>query len=141
GLGSALFALAAAAAVSAPILRVLGSLGPVSVAAASLFMILASIPMGMILPLLVARASGDGLRAAGLLYACNTLGAALAVLLTGFVLLPSFGNQRTLWAASALLALLGAALRRGPAPMAGTAVTPELPLPRAAKLILVVYGV
>jgi len=141
GLGTMLFALAAAAAVSAPVLRALGSLGPVSVVAASVFMILASIPMGMIVPLLVARSSGEGFRSAGLLYACNTLGSAGAVLLTGFVLLPAFGNQRTLWAASAVLALLGATLRKAPATSPADSATPAGPLPRAAKLILLVYGV
>jgi spermidine synthase len=136
-----LFALAAAAAVSAPILRVLGLLGAFSIVAASLFMILASIPMGTIVPLLVARSRGDGLRAAGWLYACNTLGAAAAVLLTGFALLPAFGNQKTLWGAAALLALLGLLLRRGGEAGPAEPAAPAAPLPRAAKMILLVYGI
>jgi spermidine synthase len=136
-----LMALVSGAVLSAPILRALGSLGPLSVAAASLFMILASIPMGMIVPLLVARCEGDGLRAAGALYAASTLGSAAAVLLTGFVLLPAFGNQRTLWAASAALALLGALFCKGSVAAPPGAAAPAPPLPRAAKMILLVYGV
>jgi spermidine synthase len=132
-----LYGLAGAAAVSAPLLRVLGG----SVALASVFMVLAAIPMGTVVPLLVARSQGDGLKAAGLLYACNTLGSALAVLLTGFVLLPAMGNQKTLWAAAGLLALLGVAFRKGAAPAPAAPAAPAEPLPRAAKLILLVYGV
>jgi len=136
-----LFALAAASAVSTPILRVVGSFGPLSASAASLFMIAASIPMGMIVPLLVARSEGDGLRAAGLLYACNTLGSAAAVLATGFLLLPALGNQKTLWAAAALLALLGAGFRRRVEATPPAPAAPAAPLPRAAWTILIVYGV
>src|SRR5262245_9670556 len=88
----ALAAGAAVAAVSPPILRVLGLLGRFSVVAASLFMIAASIPMGTVVPLLVARSGSEGVRVAGRLYAWNTLGSAAAVLLTGFVLLPALGN-------------------------------------------------
>lgn len=139
---SLLLILAGLAAISAPLLHVLGLLGPVSVLATSVFMILASIPMGMIVPLLVARSEGDGLRAAGSLYAWNTLGSAAAVLLTGFVLLPALGNQKTLWSAAALLVVLGLCFRRraaAPAPV-GEAAVPT-PLPRAATMILLVYGV
>src|SRR6185295_11844248 len=140
-LGLLLGVLALLSALSSPILRGLGSLGGFSVVAASLFMIVASIPMGMFVPLLVARSGGDGLRAAGLLYACNTLGSALAVLVTGFVLLPALGNLKTLLAAAALLGLLGALfLKRGPATPAEPAA-PAAPLPRAAKIILLVYGI
>jgi len=96
GLDGMLLALAAVAAVSPPILRVLGLLGGFSVVAASLFMIAASIPMGTVVPLLVARSGSEGVRAAGRLYAWNTLGSAAAVLLTGFVLLPALGNRATL---------------------------------------------
>src|SRR5262245_18945635 len=53
-LGPMLLALAAAAAVSAPLLGLLGS-GPGSVVIVSLLMIAAAIPMGMIVPLLVER--------------------------------------------------------------------------------------
>src|SRR5262245_2009487 len=112
GLDGMLFALAAISAVSPPILRVLGLLGDFSVVAASIFMIAASIPMGTIVPLLVARSGSEGLRAAGRLYAWNTLGSAAAVLLTGFVLLPALGNRVTLWSCSAVLAILGAFCRR-----------------------------
>jgi spermidine synthase len=104
-------------------------------------MIAASIPMGMIVPLLVARSEGDGLRAAGLLYASNTLGSAAAVLLTGFVLLPLLGNQKTLWVAAALLLVLGIAFRKRASTAPLEAAAPAAPLPRRATFILLVYGV
>lgn len=136
-LGAALLALAAAAALSSPIIRALGSLGPVSVGAASLFMIAASIPMGMAVPLLAGRCGGH----AGALYAANTLGSAVAVLLTGFVLLPALGNQKTLWAAAAVLAALGAVLHRSRSTAVAEAAAPAAPLDRSSKAILLVYGV
>jgi spermidine synthase len=135
-LGRMLLALAAAAGVSAPFLGLLGS-GPGSVVIASVFMIAAAIPMGMIVPLLVERTGGS----AGVLYACNTLGSAVAVVLTGFVLLPALGNLKTLLAAAVVLALLGACfLKSRPAASAGPDA-PAAPLPRAAKRILFVYAV
>jgi hypothetical protein len=141
GLDGMLFSLAAVAAVSPPILRVLGLLSGFSVVAASLFMAVASVPMGAIVPLLVARSGSDGVRAAGRLYAWNTLGSAAAVLLTGFVLLPLLGNRATLWSAAAVLALLGFACRRG----AVAAPSPEPagaePLSVRTKLVLLLYGV
>ena len=140
-LDAILYGLAGAAALSAPLLRALGSMGAASVVLASVFMVLAAVPMGMVVPLLVGRSQGDGLKAAGLLYACNTLGSAVAVLLTGFVLLPAMGNQKTLWAAAGLLALLGVAFRKGAGPAPAEAAAPAAPLPRAAKLMLLVYGV
>lgn len=141
GLGIVLGLLAGVSAISAPALRVLGSLGPVAVAAAAIFVTVTSIPMGMIVPLLVARAEGDGLRAAGVIYAANTLGSAAAVLLSGFVLLPRLGNQWTLWAASGGLALL-AAVSRGKRVRAEEAMAqPDSRLPRSAKIILLLYGI
>ncbi|MBI3856403.1 MAG: hypothetical protein HY293_12010 [Planctomycetes bacterium] len=140
-LDAVLFVLAAVAALSAPLLRGLGSLGGFSVVAASLFMIAATIPMGMIVPLLVARSGGDGLRAAGLLYAVNTLGSAVAVLLTGFILLPAIGNRATLWAAAALLAILGACLRKGAPAAEAPADSAAGPLPVRAKFVLLLYVV
>jgi len=141
GLDGMLFALAAVAAVSPPILRVLGLLGGFSVVAASLFMIVASIPMGTVVPLLVARSGSDGVRAAGRLYAWNTLGSAAAVLLTGFVLLPALGNRATLWSASAVLVVLGFLCRKGAAPTEAPASGPSEPLSARAKVVLLLYGV
>src|SRR5262245_18717675 len=136
-----LFGLAAVAAVSPMILRVLGLLGGFSVVAASLFMIAASIPMGTIVPLLVARSGSEGVRAAGRLYAWNTLGSAAAVLLTGFVLLPALGNRATLWSAAGVLALLGLGCRRIAAPAVAPEVSSFGPLPARAKVVLLLYGV
>jgi spermidine synthase len=140
-LDAMLFALAGAAALSAPLLRILGSLGAASAVAASVFMVLAAVPMGTVVPLLVARSQGDGLKAAGLLYAWNTLGSAAAVLLTGFVLLPALGNLKSLCAAAGVLGLLGVAFRKGPAAAPAEAAAPAAPLPRVARMILFVYGV
>src|SRR6185436_11860766 len=136
GLDGMLLALAAVAAVSPPILRVLGLLGGFSVVAASLFMIAASIPMGTVVPLLVARSGSEGVRAAGRLYAWNTLGSAAAVLLTGFVLLPALGNRATLWSASAVLVVLGFLCRRGSAPADVPAAPSSAPLSARTKVIL-----
>jgi spermidine synthase len=135
-LGPMLLVLAGVTAVSAPLLGLLGS-GPVSAVLAALFMIAAAIPMGTFVPLLVERAGGS----AGLLYACNTLGSAAAVLLTGFVLLPAFGNRTTLWTASALLVALGACFLKSRPAVPAASAPPAAPLPRAAKLILFVYTV
>src|SRR5262245_28161902 len=141
GLDGMLFALAAVAAVSPPILRVLGLLGGVSVVAASIFMIAASIPMGTIVPLLVARSGSDGVRAAGRLYAANTLGSAAAVLLTGFVLLPALGNRATLWSAAAVLMVLGLLCRRPASVAEAPSAVPTEPLAARTKLVLLLYGV
>jgi spermidine synthase len=140
-LDAVLFGLAGAAVASAPLLRMLGSGGAVSVAASSVFMVLAAVPMGTVVPLLVGRSQGDGLKAAGLLYAWSTLGSALGVLLTGFVMLPAMGNQKTLWAAAGLLSLLGAAFRKGRAAAPPEPAAPAAPLARAARMILLLYGV
>src|SRR6185503_16115087 len=141
GLDGMLFALAAVAAVSPPILRVLGLLGGFSVVAASLFMIVASIPMGTVVPLLVARSGSEGVRSAGRLYAWNTLGSAAAVLITGFVLLPAFGNRATLWSAAAILGVLGFLCRKGRAPADVPAAPASEPLSGRTKTVLLLYGV
>ena len=141
GLDGMLFSLAAVAAVSPPILRVLGLLGGFSVVAASIFMIAASIPMGTIVPLLVARSGSDGVRAAGKLYAASTLGSAVAVLLTGFVLLPAFGNRATLWSAAAVLALLALLVRRSAPVAEAPGAAPAGPLPARTQVVLLLYGV
>jgi spermidine synthase len=140
-LGVALLVQAAAAAVSAPVVHMLGSLGPASVALVSVFLIAAAVPMGMAVPLLVGRFKAADARLAGQLYACNTLGSALSVLATGFLLLPALGNQKTLWCAAALLAPLGALLLRRRDAAVPEAPAPPPPLPGAATRILLVYGV
>lgn len=140
-LGPALLVLAVLAAVSPAVIRLLGSLGPASVVLTALFMIAASVPMGLVVPLLVARSKREDPRLSGLLYASNTLGSAAAVLATGFLLLPWLGNQRTLVAAAILLASLGAAFCRGRLGAAPDYPGPDVPLPGAAARILLVYAV
>ena len=140
-LGPALIGLAVVAALSSFIIRGLGSLGPVSVFLVSIFMTAASVPMGLVVPLLVARSTKDDPRLSGFLYASNTLGSALAVLATGFLLLPALGNMKTLWCASALLAGLGAFLCRGRLGATADYPAADVPLPGPAKLILLLYGI
>lgn len=139
-LGPALLALAAVTALSPPVIRGLGPLGAVSVPLASLFMIAASVPMGLVVPLLVACTRPADPRVPGRLYAANTLGAALAVVVTGFRLLPELGNQKTLWAASALVAAVGGFLSRSRGARPAGAAGVQGPLPGAARRILVLYG-
>lgn len=140
-LGVALIGLAVVSALSSFIIRGLGTLGPASVALVSLFMIAASVPMGLVVPLLVARSQKRDPHVSGRIYAFNTLGSALAVLATGFLLLPALGNQKTLWVASALLALLGAALCRGRLGAIAENPGAQAPLSSSAVRILIVYGV
>jgi len=49
----------------------------------------------------------EGRRRVALLYAVNTIGAVVGVLLAGFVLLERYGNRRTLWIAAALNLVIG----------------------------------
>lgn len=107
GLGRALFALAVGAVASPPILAALSAPGLVGILSSAMFMTLASIPMGMVVPLLIAGEEAPDTKAAGRLYAWNTAGSAVGVLVTGFMLLPALGNRHTLWVAAGLLALLG----------------------------------
>jgi spermidine synthase len=140
-LGLALIALGAFAALSSFILPALGSLGSASGILVSVFMTAASIPMGLVVPLLVARLPRDDPRLSGLLYASNTFGSAAAVLLAGFLLLPALGNQKTLWCASAVLAGLGAFLSRGRPGAEAELSSPHVSWTPVARRILVVYGV
>src|SRR5258707_2347552 len=135
-LGVALIGLAAVAAISSFSIRGLGSLGPISVFLVSIFITAASVPMGLVVPLLVARSTKDDPRLPGFLYAGNTLGSALAVLATGFLLLPALGNMKTLWCASALLAGLGAFLCRGRPGPAADYPPPVAPPPGPAGRLL-----
>jgi len=140
-LGPALIGLAVVAALSSSIIRGLGSLGPVSVLLVSIFMTAACVPMGLVVPLLVARSTRDDPRVSGFLYASNTLGSGLAVLVTGFLLLPALGNMKTLWCASALLAGLGAFLCRGRLGAPAEYPAKDAPLSGPAKRILLFYGI
>ena len=63
-----------------------------------------------------------GRRRVALLYAANTAGAVLGVLLAGFVLLERYGNRTTLWIAAALNLAIGAIAYSVPSPRAGSAV-------------------
>jgi spermidine synthase len=139
-LGPALLALAVVTALSPFVIRGIGGLGAVSVPLASIFMIAASVPMGFVVPLLVARTTPDDARLPGRLYAANTLGSAVAVIGTGFCLLPQLGNQKTLWVASALLAVLGGLLIRSRSAAAAASTEAPGPLPGSAKRILLLYG-
>ncbi|HLY11087.1 MAG TPA: hypothetical protein VKW04_17425 [Planctomycetota bacterium] len=140
-LGPALLGLAAATALSPFAIRVLGAAGPASVLLVSTFMIVASIPMGFVVPLLVAGSTREEPGLSGRLYAANTLGSALAVLATGFLLLPALGNRKTLWAASAVLAVLGALLCRSRSGAIADDPRARRPLPGAGWGLLILYGV
>jgi spermidine synthase len=139
-LGPAFFGLALATALSPFVIRGLGALGIASVPFASLFMIAASVPMGVVVPLLVARTTPGDPRVSGRLYAASTLGSAVAVLVTGFLLLPDLGNRKTLWLASALLAALGGLISRSRGAAVATPTATPGPLPGAATRILLLYG-
>ncbi len=85
-----------------------------------------TLAMGATLPILsrLATARGAGTREIGLLYGINTLGAVAGAALAGWVLLPPLGLTRTTFVAAGLnvaVALAALALRRAPAPTAGTA--------------------
>lgn len=73
--------------------------------------------LGMIGPMAVRLANRAGFtgRAAGMVYAVSTVGSLVGTLLTGFVLVPLFANERVLATTSALLIVVGAAglVRRG----------------------------
>src|SRR5579859_4552536 len=140
-LSPALLGLAALAPLSPFIIRGLGSLGSASVILGAIFMAAASIPMGLAVPLLVARSRKDDPGLSGLLYATNTLGSAVAALATGFLLLPALGNQKTLFLASALLAVLGVLLLRAPAGAGTEGSGLRVPLGSGATRLLLVYGV
>src|SRR6478672_9851609 len=77
---------------------------------AALALLLVGIPataMGATFPIAVASYAA-GASDAGLLYACNTAGAAIGSILTGFVLLPAAGIRMTTWVGVALNVLAAA---------------------------------
>jgi spermidine synthase len=135
-LGRALLLLAGCAILSSPVVHLLGHPGLGGTVLLGLAMTAASIPMGMVVPLLAA-----GRTPPGVLYAWNTLGSAAGSLVTGFLLLPALGNAGTLRIAAILLALLGTllALRKeaDPAPSAPPATPGASGRP---GLLLVLYG-
>ena len=55
----------------------------------------------------VTTTDDEGRRRVALLYAVNTIGAVVGVLIAGFVLLERYGNRRTLWMAAALNLVVG----------------------------------
>ena len=135
-LGGSLLVLALLAVASAPILEGITRWGVASMFAAGLFVALGGVPMGMLVPLLVAWSGSAGTaRRAGTLYAANTLGASLGVLATGFLALPALGNRWTLGAAAAACALLALPALKGGAP-ASTSSSGPLP----ARGILALYA-
>jgi spermidine synthase len=72
------------------------------IVAAMAVLALPTVAMGAALPLLAPAVAGDGGRRLGMLYACNTLGAAGGALLAGWVLLPRLGQVSTEVAAAAM---------------------------------------
>jgi predicted membrane-bound spermidine synthase len=72
--------------------------------------------MGATLPLLVEHLvmrSGNVGRSVGLLYFVNTLGSAVAAMMTAIYLLGAFGQQGAVWVAAALNAVVGLAALAG----------------------------
>jgi spermidine synthase len=142
-LGFSLLLLAVWATCSPGIFLGVGGYGTAGLFLAGAFMIAASIPMGTIVPLLVLWSGGGSAKTAGLIYAVNTLGSAVAILLTGFVLLPKLGNAQTLWTAAAALAVLAAVTfsrkRIAPAEPAAPAPSPSPSLSSRDVAILVAY--
>ncbi len=105
--------------------------------------------MGTTLPMLaraiIGRTDVVG-RRAGALYAANTLGAVVGVVLAGFVLIPAFGLQATSAGAASfntaigvLAIALGWRRRLAPAATGESAARPALP--RAARLAALAFGV
>ncbi len=94
---------------------------PARYAAAAVLMLAPTVCMGLTWPLLTEAWRRHDPRAAGRLYAVNTLGAAAGALLTGFVGVGVLGIARTGFAAAAIDALCGlAALGLGDASEAAT---------------------
>lgn len=102
-------------ALSLPIFRSIGDLtagasAPAVFALSFALIVLPTTLMGATLPLLVAHAvrlSGNVGRSVGMLYFVNTLGSALASFATATLLLGMFGQQRTVWLATALNVAIG----------------------------------
>jgi spermidine synthase len=99
---------------------------------ATLVLALPTFLMGGTLPAAaraVERSSDAGRRAVGLLYALNTLGAVLGVLLTTFVTLEVLGIRKTIWEAALLnllVALVARSLARSLGPVEEAAQAAEL---------------
>lgn len=138
-LGIALLSLAAGAAVSSPALLALSELGAAGIALGALFMIAFSLPMGAFVPLLVASTVPRDPRTAGRLYAFNTLGAALGVLVVGFWLLPALGNWKTL-AVGAIALALPAAFCFTRRTTSAVEAAPSEKLTRPEALVLAAYA-
>lgn len=99
--------------------------------------------MGATLPLLVQHfaAGRDPAHAAGLLYAVNSLGAAVGAFAAGFLLIPAAGLVGAALAAVAVNLAVGAAaflVGRPSAPPAPPA--PPAPIPRAGKIAIAAYA-
>jgi MFS family permease len=86
-------------------------IGPPRIAAhVSLVFILPGTLLGFVTPLVVKMALDQGRargRTVGAVYAANAAGSIAGTFLTGFVLIPALPTSRTIWAISAILALLG----------------------------------
>lgn len=117
-------------------------------ALAASLLVLPTTAMGATLPVLVGLAhplaAGAG-RAAGRLYALNTLGAVVGALAAPLVLLPSLGLTRTGFAAAAANVVAALLVLRAPAAKAPASAAPSgvparapLSLSRSARLVLAV---
>ncbi|MDP9152246.1 MAG: fused MFS/spermidine synthase [Myxococcota bacterium] len=118
--------LAAATVLFAPCLIALGMIGPIAVRLLALDL----------------RAAGHGV---GLVYAVSTAGSLLGTYVTGFLLLPAFETDHILFAASALLTLMGgaslarhgwrAALAAVAVPLFAANLVPRVPLPSGIAVL------
>jgi spermidine synthase len=146
--GIALSAVAATLLLSrsaGPFVALADALGPAAHLLPALLVGAPALLMGGTLPALVRTAAPpDGAlgRAAGGLYAWNTLGGALGVLLVPFALLPALGVRGSALAAAALnLAVAAAAWRlAGPQRAASGRPLRPLPWPRSAWPALAIYA-
>jgi spermidine synthase len=130
----------------------LPGLGPVSlnafrVALSALLLLVPTALMGATLPLLaraVALTDATTTRRVGLLYGVNTLGAVVGCLAAGFVLLAQLGIHRSIFAAAAVNAVIGAVAwlvpsRPAPSPSAAAGRDPGERGPEARLVLLVFF--
>ena len=114
--------------------------GAVSISFRFLVAFLALLPvtflMGGTLPLVaraLVRTPSEAGRSVGLLYGANTLGGAIGVFLSGFILLPAIGMRATLYAAAACGFLVCALCVRRRAPAVASEIPPA-PAPTLAAI-------
>lgn len=140
-LAGALLFLALGGLTSSAVLGFLARWDAIGALLGGVYMIVFSLPMGAVIPLLVAMTRPAEPRTAGRLYALNTFGAAAGVLAVGFLLLPALGNFMTASIGAALLVALSALAigRRGAPTREGSAAAE--PVKPAERRILAAYFV